>query len=38
MTDENKIETIRILLDARDEMSCEVLRAIVDAIYILVKE
>lgn len=36
--DERLIETIRLLLEPRDEMSCEVLRGIVDAIYLLVTE
>jgi hypothetical protein len=38
MNNENIIEMIRLLLEPRDEMSCEVLRGIVDAIYLLVKE
>ena len=38
VNNETIIETIKILLEPRDEMSTAVLRGIVDAIYLLVKE
>ena len=34
---EKTIQAIRVLLEPRDEMSCEILRGIVEAIYLLVK-
>jgi hypothetical protein len=38
MNNDKTIEAIKILLEPRDEMSCEVLRGIVEAIYLFVNE